>query len=193
MPPAATAPTKNNYTHRPRPAHWDWPTTSVGHHNTTVRAGYGIYYVREDVGTADQISFQAPLSTHRVRWRPGRMPRHIFFCHTVARLPDSAMPMHLPAAGTLGSDFVPCLGAFARASPAATPSGCIPDLWLLGHWSGRGCFTVHLRTSRSQKICRTQHPAMEPHCAALARTQTGFLKSATLALTPFICAKRAQL
>src|ERR1700756_3273363 len=31
-----------------------------GHHNTTVRAGYGIYYVREDVGTADQLSFQAP-------------------------------------------------------------------------------------------------------------------------------------
>src|SRR5580704_12476031 len=27
-----------------------------GHHNTTIRAGYGIYYVREDVGTADQLS-----------------------------------------------------------------------------------------------------------------------------------------
>src|SRR5437899_4610165 len=31
-----------------------------GHHTTTVRAGFGIYYVREDVGTADQLSFQAP-------------------------------------------------------------------------------------------------------------------------------------
>src|SRR6266481_789388 len=32
-----------------------------GHHNTTIRAGYGIYYVREDVGTADQLSFQTPF------------------------------------------------------------------------------------------------------------------------------------
>ncbi len=32
-----------------------------GHHNTTVRGGYGIYYVREDVGTADQLSFQGPF------------------------------------------------------------------------------------------------------------------------------------
>src|SRR5260221_4782743 len=32
-----------------------------GHHNTTIRAGFGIYYVREDVGTVDQLSFQAPF------------------------------------------------------------------------------------------------------------------------------------
>src|SRR5205823_13106200 len=32
-----------------------------GRHTTTVRAGYGIYFVREDVGTADQLSFQAPF------------------------------------------------------------------------------------------------------------------------------------
>src|SRR5204862_279091 len=32
-----------------------------GHHNTTLRGGYGIYFVREDVGTADQLSFQAPF------------------------------------------------------------------------------------------------------------------------------------
>jgi len=32
-----------------------------GHHTTTIRAGYGIYYVREDVGTADQLSFQTPF------------------------------------------------------------------------------------------------------------------------------------
>ena len=32
-----------------------------GHHTTTIRAGYGIYYVREDVGAVDQLSFQSPL------------------------------------------------------------------------------------------------------------------------------------
>src|SRR5229473_1723147 len=32
-----------------------------GRHTTTIRAGFGIYYVREDVGTVDQLSFQAPF------------------------------------------------------------------------------------------------------------------------------------
>src|SRR5438309_2663020 len=32
----------------------------LGRHSTTVRGGYGIYFVREDVGTVDQLSFQAP-------------------------------------------------------------------------------------------------------------------------------------
>ncbi len=32
-----------------------------GKHTTTIRAGYGIYYVREDVGAVDQLSFNAPF------------------------------------------------------------------------------------------------------------------------------------
>jgi len=32
-----------------------------GRHNTTIRAGFGIYYVREDLGAVDQLSFQAPI------------------------------------------------------------------------------------------------------------------------------------
>src|ERR1043165_2487784 len=32
-----------------------------GHHKTTIRAGYGIYFVREDVGAVDQLSFQSPF------------------------------------------------------------------------------------------------------------------------------------
>ncbi len=32
-----------------------------GHHTTSVRGGYGIFYVREDVGTVDQLSFSAPI------------------------------------------------------------------------------------------------------------------------------------
>src|SRR5579859_740280 len=33
----------------------------LGRHHTTVRGGYGIYYVREDVGAVDQLSFQSPF------------------------------------------------------------------------------------------------------------------------------------
>jgi len=32
-----------------------------GHHTTSLRGGYGIFYVREDVGTVDQLSFSAPI------------------------------------------------------------------------------------------------------------------------------------
>src|SRR5438270_13197068 len=30
-------------------------------HKTSVRGGFGMYYVREDVGSVDQLSFQAPF------------------------------------------------------------------------------------------------------------------------------------
>jgi len=37
------------------------PTMFFGHHNMTVRGGYGIYYDREDIGAVDQLSFQSPF------------------------------------------------------------------------------------------------------------------------------------
>ena len=33
----------------------------LGRHTMTLRGGYGIYYVREDVGAVDQLSFQSPF------------------------------------------------------------------------------------------------------------------------------------
>ena len=33
----------------------------MGRHTTTLRGGYGIYFVREDVGAVDQLSFQSPF------------------------------------------------------------------------------------------------------------------------------------
>jgi len=32
-----------------------------GRHTTSIRGGYGIFYVREDIGTVDQLSFTAPI------------------------------------------------------------------------------------------------------------------------------------
>jgi len=73
-----------------------------GRHTTTVRGGYGIYYVREDVGTVDQLSFQAPyLPVAFGGGGPGSLPD--FFETGINALPQ---------AGVLDPNFVPCLGVF---------------------------------------------------------------------------------
>ncbi len=73
-----------------------------GHHNTTIRGGYGIYFVREDVGTVDQLSFQAPyLPVAFGGGAPGSLGN--FFETGINALPQ---------AGTLDPNFVPCLGVF---------------------------------------------------------------------------------
>jgi len=74
----------------------------LGHHNTTIRAGFGIYYVREDVGNVDQLSFQAPfLPVAFGGGNPGSLGN---FFLTGANA--------LPTAGTLDAAFVPCLSVF---------------------------------------------------------------------------------
>jgi TonB-dependent receptor-like protein len=86
-----------------------------GRNTTTVRAGYGIYYVREDVGTADQLSFQAPfLPITFGALQPGCLD--VFFS---ANAPQSCWPAGatsnpntLPAAGKLDPSFIPCQAAF---------------------------------------------------------------------------------
>jgi len=92
-----------------------------GHHNTTVRAGYGIYYVREDVGTADQLSFQAPyLPIVFGALPPGCLS--VFFSNATP-FPPNCIPANappgtttnfnaLPTAGTLDPNFIPCKAAF---------------------------------------------------------------------------------
>jgi hypothetical protein len=87
----------------------------LGRHHTTLRGGYGIYYVREDVGTADQLSFQAPflpiaglpnnagcLGTFFAPAGPNTPPQ----CLT-----NGANLNALPAGNVLDPGFVPCLGA----------------------------------------------------------------------------------
>ncbi len=78
-----------------------------GKGKTTVRAGYGIYYVREDVGTADQLSFQAPfLPITFGGSNPGCLST--YFSTTPA---PGCGYNGLPAAGVLDGTFTPCLAA----------------------------------------------------------------------------------
>jgi hypothetical protein len=82
-----------------------------GHHTTTIRAGYGIYYVREDVGTADQLSFQTPFLPVTFG---GGAPGCLGSLYSATPLPGcpNPNPNALPLAGTLDPNFVPCLNVF---------------------------------------------------------------------------------
>ncbi len=81
----------------------------LGHHNMTVRGGYGIYYVREDVGTVDQLSFQAPMLP--IAFGPGAPGcLSTFFSLNQAAPCPTPNINGLPQAGTLDPNFLPCLG-----------------------------------------------------------------------------------
>ncbi len=88
-----------------------------GQHKTTIRAGYGIYYVREDVGTADQLSFQAPFLPIVF----GALPAgclSVYFSNSPNFPANCLLPGNttnfnaLPTAGTLNPSFLPCQAAF---------------------------------------------------------------------------------
>ncbi len=82
-----------------------------GHHTTTIRAGYGIYYVREDVGTADQLSFQTPFLPVAFGGGAAGCLGSYFSATPLAGCPNPN-PNALPQAGTLDPNFVPCLNVF---------------------------------------------------------------------------------
>lgn len=118
-----------------------------GHNTTTVRAGYGIYYVREDVGTADQLSFQAPyLPITFGALNPGCLNEFFSPNAPPSCWPAGATssPNALPIAGKLDPSFLPCQAAFlgfpggdttqagqfgcAAGSPGSIPT---PNLFML--------------------------------------------------------------
>lgn len=98
----------------------------LGRHNTTVRGGYGIYFVREDVGTVDQLSFQAPILPIAFG---GGQPGCLGSFFSSNPLPGCPSPNGnaLPTAGKLDANFLPCLGVFTGFSggPNGSPDSIV--------------------------------------------------------------------
>lgn len=84
-------------------------------HKTSVRGGFGMYYVREDVGSVDQLSFQAPfLPIAGAPGNPGCLSA--FFSVNAPAGCDQVTGVNLnalPAAGVIDPNFVPCAGVLA--------------------------------------------------------------------------------
>jgi len=73
-----------------------------GRHTTSIRGGYGIFYVREDVGAVDQLSFTAPtLPITTPLGTPGDMA-DIF----------AVGPGRLPKGGVIDPAFIPTFSHF---------------------------------------------------------------------------------
>jgi Carboxypeptidase regulatory-like domain len=73
-----------------------------GHHTTSIRAGYGIYSVREDLGAVDNLSFSAPFFPIGINFLPGQ--------GSLANLfqPNPATGfIGIPPLGVLSPAFVP--------------------------------------------------------------------------------------
>jgi len=93
-----------------------------GSHSTTLRGGYGIYYVREDVGAVDQLSFQSPFIPIVFFGQTPGFTMSNFFTGTPAVNPNA-----VPAAGQLSAAWLPCLAqltSFPDTNGAATYGGC---------------------------------------------------------------------
>jgi len=85
----------------------------LGHHTTSIRAGYGIYSVREDLGAVDNLSFSAPIFPIAVNFLPGPGSLTNLFEPNPPAFPG------IPPNGVLDSAFVPQAAFFT-----GFPAGC---------------------------------------------------------------------
>jgi Carboxypeptidase regulatory-like domain len=149
----------------------------LGDNKTTIRAGYGIYYVREDVGAVDQLSFQTPfLPIVFAGSAPGGLTNFFAPCSgsnpkpyspycdpvTGANPPGGGNPNALPAAGVLSSAFLPCLSVLQGfvANGTSTPTADTTQTPVYANQAGcNGLASVNdfaLEVPRDFKVPSTQ-------------------------------------
>jgi hypothetical protein len=115
-----------------------------GHHTTSIRGGYGIYSVREDLGAVDNLSFSAPIFPIGINFLPGPYGTTTGGLANLFQ-PSTNFPTGIPGLGPVtaanNGSFVPspaifngfaqvgtpgCELAFGAVPPAAIPQQCGP-------------------------------------------------------------------
>ena len=87
----------------------------LGRHTTSIRAGYGIYSVREDLGAVDNLSFSAPFFPIAVNFLPGAGSLGNLF------QPNAATGFTgIPPLGVLSANFVPQASQFTGFVPCSS-------------------------------------------------------------------------
>jgi hypothetical protein len=86
-----------------------------GNHHTTIRGGYGIYSVREDLGAVDNLSFSAPFFPIAVNFLPGAGSLANLFQPN----PKTGFT-GIPPLGVLSPTFVPRAALFSGFAPSCT-------------------------------------------------------------------------
>ncbi|HEX6503627.1 MAG TPA: carboxypeptidase-like regulatory domain-containing protein [Terriglobales bacterium] len=88
-----------------------------GHHTTSIRAGYGIYSVREDLGAADNLAITPPTYPFLVGFFPGPDSLANLFAHS------SAFPNGIPALGAQPTQpYVAVPSFFTGFTPCSLPT-----------------------------------------------------------------------
>ena len=86
-----------------------------GHHTTSIRGGYGIYSVREDLGAVDNLSFSAPFFPIAINFLPG----HGSLANLFQPNPATGFT-GIPPLGVLSPTFVPQAAFFTGFQPSCT-------------------------------------------------------------------------
>jgi len=113
----------------------------LGHHTTTIRGGYGIYGVREDIGGVDNLGFTAPFFPVAVTGVPPGGLANFFYTNPLAP-PSATNPGLIPPLGVVSGAFLPTpskLQGFAGNNTTLSPifSGTAIDYIALAvplHW-----------------------------------------------------------
>jgi hypothetical protein len=102
-----------------------------GHHTTSIRGGYGIYSVREDLGAVDNLAISPPTFPFLVGFAPGANSLTNLFAHSAAfpngipALGAAPTQPYVPTPSTLQSFTPSC--TLGNLTPSTSPQQCAPN------------------------------------------------------------------
>ncbi|HLK34772.1 MAG TPA: carboxypeptidase-like regulatory domain-containing protein [Terriglobales bacterium] len=87
----------------------------LGHHTTSIRGGYGMYSVREDLGAVDNLAISAPFFPFGVNFLPGPGSlANLFQPNPAINFPG------IPPLGVISGTYVPQAALFQGFQPSCT-------------------------------------------------------------------------